>query len=154
MHDVSVVGTLVSPGQLEMFGHPIKVQGIPDECVGQRLEVTGRLMFKRDSYAYLKASTFHTTGDPDRNTVTVSGTVSGVLTPKPHTRYGKTACVLLHQTPSSTSKVLVTIPQHSFPLLDVSDLSIGEKLTVTGYLGYHTRGLHILFLRKEDGDSE
>lgn len=154
MNPVTVIGQLESLDKLILFGHPISVSRVPPKLVGQRVEISGYLRFTSKEGAYLQALNTISTTRPDLNRVTVQGTVLGVLTPKEHPRHGKSACVVMQQNESITSKLLVTVPGHLFSELDVSNLSAGTRLCVTGYLGYHSKGLHVLFVRKEEMEDE
>lgn len=149
MKTVTIIGRLVSPTEFEVFGHPIRVARAPAKHVGKQLVLEGILCFNNTKGAYLQTVRYELTNLRDSNRVTVSGRVLGILETKDHARHGKTACVILKQSRSKSSKLLVTVPGKAIEELGVSDLSTGQPITITGYLGYHQKGLHVFYLRRE-----
>lgn len=150
MRAVTLRGTLTSTSTLEVFGHPIKVEHPPRKCVGKRVEVEGYICFNAELGAFLQVTKCTPTSLPDLNKVTIHGSIVGTLPVKDHDRHSKTTCVLLQQSKSRSSRVLVTIPKYLFHKAGLDNLSIGSNFTATGYVGYHARGLHVFFQRREE----
>ncbi len=149
MNKVTVVGTCLEQTKLEVFGHPIAISPISRKCVGKRLEVEGFLMCSIERGAYLQVLHYTPTDKPDQNECVVSGMVIGVMDPIPHPKHGRTACVLIRQSKSHNSRVLITVIGSRIEELGIGNLSTGQQIAVRGYILYHGKGLHVLYRGKE-----
>ncbi len=149
MNTVTVVGTLRSQTELEVFGHCIAVSELSRKRVGDRLKCEGLIMSTPGRGAFLQVLHYERTTEADANECVISGMVVGVLDPIKHPKHGRTACVIIKQSRSKTSRVLLTVIGSRIDELDVGNLSTGQQISVRGYILYHSKGLHVLYRGKE-----
>lgn len=149
MDTVTVVGTASSEDTLTVFGHPIAVHHLPKKKAGKRVKVTGELLFTHDAGAFLQIRNWEETDEPDCNEVVVSGTVMGILPPVEREGGKRSACVILRQNDSNSSRMLLTVIGSRIEEVGIGNLSTGQQLKVRGYITYHKRGLHVLYAGKE-----
>ena len=145
-----VVGTLTSIRELTVFGHPIQVRNAPPNMVGKRVKLTGNLRFGRLAGAYFQVSKCNETEDPDDTGCVVSGRITSIMEIKPHPRYGESACVIIQQGESDDTKVLISFTSPRSVEAAFDSLVVGQTITVGGYVNYHKRGLHVLFVKYVD----
>lgn len=87
---------------------------------------------------------------PDKNFVTVEGTVTAIFPERINARNRRSVCLLLQQTDRVSSTVLVTALSSNVDALHVDTLTIGTHIRISGYISYHGRGLHVLYMRTLD----
>lgn len=149
-----ITGTVKSTSTFETRGNLISISGVPEEIVGQRVKLEGILRCSNKKGAYFRAIGWEKTDAPDSNRVVVSGTVTQIYQPWDNPHGKRTACILLKQTEQPTSVVKVTAVDSKIEELGLGDLSVGQYLRLSGYITYHKRGLHVLYVEsvREEGE--
>lgn len=150
MAKVTLVGEYVEPGILKVFDNRLPIVDISKSVLGKRIEVEGYLKYKEESGSFIKTTKYHVTDSQDKNSCIVSGSVVGVLEEKPHPTHGRSACIIIKQSDARDSKVLVTVTGPKIDEVGVDNLSIGQNLTIKGFVTYHSKGLHVTYCRKEE----
>lgn len=138
---------------LMMHNLSIPLSGISDAHAGTRVCVVGKPRWSTEKGSYFKVSKCWRTNKPDKNSVEVEGTIVGIYSERKNKRNRRSACVLLRQSRAPSSTVLVTALSSNIDILQHSNLSIGERIRVGGYISFHGKGLHVLYMRtlsKED----
>ena len=148
MPRVSVVGTIAEPTALKVFGHDIAISRVAANKVGQRVEIEGYLCYNDKVGAYLQAVKYEPTDAKDSNLCVVTGKVVSVLKERKHQVHQRTVGIILQQSASRKSRVLITVVGAHIQELDVGNLSAGQELSVRGYINYHRRGLHVNYKEK------
>ena len=151
---MTIVGTLKSADTLYTHGQGIKVMRANKSLIGKRVEVDGVLCYHKDTGAYLNITKQTPTIMRDSNYVEIEGEVLGVIRPRASQRHGQTACLIMRHNRRPSSKFMVTVPEARFDALDLDGVVAGQFLRIAGFLCYHSKGLHILFLRKEVNNDE
>lgn len=132
---------------LTIHGLPIPLRGISDAHAGQRTCVIGKPRWSSDKGSYFKVSKCWDTNKPDKNSVEVEGTIVALYPERKNERNRRSACLLLQQGRAPSSTVLVTALSSNIDLLQPGNLSIGMRIRVGGYISFHGKGLHILYMR-------
>ena len=138
---------------LMMHNLSIPLSGISDAHAGTRVCVVGKPRWSTEKGSYFKVSKCLRTNKPDKNSVEVEGTIVDIYSERKNKRNRRSACVLLRQSRAPSSTVLVTALSSNIDILQPSNLSIGERIRVGGYISFHGKGLHVLYMRtlsKED----
>lgn len=132
---------------LTLHGLPIPLSGISDAHAGKRTCVVGRPKWSSDKGSYFKVSKCWSTDKPDKNSVEVEGTIVALYPERKNERNRRSACMLLRQSRAPSSTVLVTALSSNVDVLQPGNLSIGMRIRVGGYISFHGRGLHVLYMR-------
>lgn len=141
---------------LVIRGLPIPVRGVYPVYAGQRVCVVGKPRWSSDKGSYFKVCKCWHTNKPDKNSVEVEGTIVGLYPERKNGRNRRSVCMLLRQSRELSSTVLVTALSSNVDILQASNLSIGMRIRVGGYISYHGKGLHVLYMRtlsKEGGEN-
>lgn len=138
---------------LMMHNLSIPLSGISDAHAGTRVCVVGKPRWSTEKGSYFRVSKCWRTSKPDKNSVEVEGTIIGIYSERKNKRNRRSACVLLRQSRAPSSTVLVTALSSNVDILQPGNLSIGERIRIGGYISFHGKGLHVLYMRtlsKED----
>ena len=150
---MKLVGTVSternSNGLYTLSAHnlPIPLTGIPEGRAGQRVCVVGKPRWSTDKGSYFKVSKCWHTTKPDKNSVIVEGTIIGIYPERKNSRNRRSACLLLRQSRAPSSTVLVTALSSNIDVLQINNLSIGMRIRIGGYISFHGKGLHVLYMR-------
>lgn len=125
----------------------IPLRGIADEFAGQRVCVCGEPRWAADIGSYFRVTGCWVTTDPDQNAVDVEGTIINIYPERKNNRNRRSACILLQQSRAPSSTVLVTALSSNVDDMQPDNLSIGMRIRIGGYISFHGKGLHILYMR-------
>lgn len=123
----------------------IPIVGALGSVAGQRVALDGCLSWSRTYGSYFKAFAWEITDDADCNKVCISGVITGVLPEILNSRGVRSACVFIRQTESHGSTVLITALSSSIDVLTPDTLVVGDRLSISGYISSHRKGLHVLY---------
>lgn len=139
---------------LTIRGLPIPVRGLSDAYAGQRVCVAGEPRWAADIGSYFRVIACWSTDDPDQNAVEVEGTIINIYPERKNKRNRRSACIILQQSRAPSSTVLVTALSSNVDILQPDNLSIGMRIRVGGYISFHGKGLHVLYMRTISKEGE
>lgn len=143
---MEIIGKVTSTTTFETRGNTISIFGVPEELVGNRVRLDGLLRCSNKKGAYYRVIGWSYTDEPDNNKVIVSGIITRIYQPWENPHGKKTACILLQQNDKGNSVVKVTAVDSKIDELGLDNLSIGQEIRLSGYITYHKRGLHVLYV--------
>lgn len=135
-------------------GLAIPLRGLQDKHAGQRVCVLGEPRWTTDVGSYFRVKESWPTTEPDLNAVEVGGTIINIYPERKNNRNRRSACVLLRQSRAPSSTVLVTALSSNVDILQPDNLSIGMRIRIGGYISYHGKGLHVLYMRTLEKEGE
>lgn len=132
---------------LTIHNLPIPLRGLADQYAGQRMCVSGEPWWAPNIGSYFRVAEYWPSTEPDRNAVEVEGTITRIYPERKNTRNRRSACILLQQSGAPSSTVLVTALSSNVDILQPDNLSIGMRIRIGGYISFHGKGLHVLYMR-------
>lgn len=126
---------------------PVPLRGLHDRFAGKRVLVVGAPKWSRMFGSYFGVIDCSVSDEPDHNDVEVEGMIVHIFPERKNGRNRRSACLMLQQGLSSTSTVLITALSSNVDVLQPDNLSIGTRIRVGGYISYHGKGLHVLYMK-------
>jgi len=129
-------------------GNSIPVVGVSESFLGKRVAIRGAPAWNDTTgTSYFRVDECVETTEGDSNTVEVSGVILGIMPEKKNARNRRSACLLIRQSETFASTVLVTALSANVDLMDTDNLSVGDRISIGGYICYHGKGLHVLYVK-------
>lgn len=142
-----LTGTLASATQLAWGTTvvPIKLScNLPKGVMQRHVDVDCELCTYH-GHALVKVASLAPAKHPDTRMVTVTGFIAALDPPRANGRGRQSARIRLWQKKGDrTSAVLFTLLDSKIAAIDFGNLSIGQRLTLSGQIAYHSCGYHVV----------
>lgn len=150
---MQLIGTVSEvPNDKGIYSLEVRKLRIPIRCIsakhaGKRVQVSGEPRWSKSKGSYFRVNTCVQSEKQDKNDVVVKGTIIRIMPEKVNARGQRSACIVVQQRKEAGTSVLVTALSSKVDDLNVDNLVVGDHIRLSGYMTYHSKGLHVLYRR-------